>query len=231
MSSPFWTVKVERRLPRTPEVVGEPRPEAGWEAGRQAETLQLCSKNRLCLKVCLQGHTRGCPSHLPHLLLPSSSSRPSVNNHLGILKQSGKWGWHQCPLHGPRGTWRWGGIQVDLSRTEGRKARDNSRQLEADPQRTGAYHKNLPEHHDNRRLWDHWCRILYLHCSESPRGDYSCYHCWVFLTWQMKYNELMESSFVSMTRFGVLLTNALPEADVKCQTPPPALWVRPRHPN
>ena len=44
-------------------------------------------------------------------------------------------------------------------------------------------------------------------------------------------NELMESPLVYTTSSRVLLTSALPEADVKRQTPGPALWVRPRPPN
>lgn len=107
----------------------------------------------------------------------------------------------------------------------------NPVQEEIDPQRARTHHKNLPERHDSWRLWDHWRRILHLHCPESPRTDHSCYHCWIFLTWKMEYNELMESPFVYTTSFGVLLTSALPEVDVKCQTPTLALWVRPRHPN
>lgn len=116
-------------------------------------------------------------------------------------------------------------------RSTGWKAREDPRHLEADPQRARTHHKNLPERHDSWRLWDHWRRILHLHCPESPRTHHSRYHCWIFLTWKMEYNELMESPFVYTTSFGVLLTSALPEADVKCQTPTLALWVRPRHPN
>lgn len=69
----------------------------------------------------------------------------------------------------------------------GWKARDDSGLLAADPQRTWAHHKDLPECPEHRRLWDHWRRLLHLHRSESPRTDHSSHHCGVFLTWKMKY--------------------------------------------
>lgn len=59
------------------------------------------------------------PSHFPCLLLAPSSQWPSINHHLGILQQSEKRRWHQCPLHCPRGAWYRGRIQVALSRAEG----------------------------------------------------------------------------------------------------------------
>lgn len=72
-------------------------------------------------------------------------------------------------------------------RSTGWKARDDSRHLAADPQRTGPHHEDLPERPDRWRLWDSWRRLLHLHRSESPRTDLSSYHCGVFLTWKMKY--------------------------------------------
>lgn len=52
-----------------------------------------------------------------------------------------------------------------------------------------------------------------MHGSESPRADYSSYHCWVFLTWKAKYNEPMGKPSVYTT----FEMSALWEANTKGQ--------------
>lgn len=71
-----------------------------------------------------------------------------------------------------------------VCRSAGWEARDHPGHMEADPQGAHTHHPDIPECLHSGGLWDHWCRILYLHGSESPRTDYSSHHCWVFLTWK-----------------------------------------------